>query len=300
MKDHSEIEALLPFYAAGSLAPAERQAVKRHLDTCETCRADLALWQSLGKAVQAAGRSTPVPEGLLENALGRIRAQGNRPQPWLAQKAIRLQVLLCSQILLVRREIWLASALVMVLGWTAAVLLNSSTPFQLVAPLVAAAGVVMIYGPENDPGIEVAMATVTSQRQILLVRLTLVFSYNLLLALAFSLVLLPFFPNLVFGPLILSWLAPMTFLSGGALLLSLWIGTDRAAMLTYLIWLARVIAFGTRVSSSTPMPRFVEYILLTFGYFWDQPQALLGLGVLLAGAAIWKSGLNNPRLMRRP
>jgi hypothetical protein len=44
---HQEIEELLPWYANGTLTPAEQLAVERHLDQCPACRMELAQCRAL-------------------------------------------------------------------------------------------------------------------------------------------------------------------------------------------------------------------------------------------------------------
>ena len=61
----------------------------------------------------------------------------------------------------------------------------------LVAPIVAAAGVAGTHRSRRDPAAELVAATPTSGRLLLLVRLTLVFGFDLALALAASAVLPP-------------------------------------------------------------------------------------------------------------
>jgi hypothetical protein len=87
-----------------------------------------------------------------------------------------------------------------------------------------------------------ALATPTSPWQILVARLALVFGYNLVLALAASLALLPVLPGSLLGSLILGWLGPMTFLSAVALAFSFWLGNDGTIAVTYPAWIGKWIA----------------------------------------------------------
>lgn len=56
--------------------------------------------------------------------------------------------------------------------------------------MIAAVGLALVYGPEVDPGLELALATPTAPRSVLLARMTLVFAYDLGLALAANAVVL--------------------------------------------------------------------------------------------------------------
>jgi hypothetical protein len=65
--EHQDMQALLPWYAAGSLADAEAARVQQHLRECPACRAELA-WQR--RLVETAA---PLPAGLdQERALARL------------------------------------------------------------------------------------------------------------------------------------------------------------------------------------------------------------------------------------
>jgi anti-sigma factor RsiW len=298
MNEHQEVEALLLLYVTGRLDPAQRAKVEKHLAGCQACRADLDLWRRVGAEIETADRRVTPPAGLAERALARIPAQTAKSKPGRADSIKRAWQILVTQAPLLRREIWMVSALVLVLGYIASVILQNVAGFQALAPLIAAAGIAVIYGPENDPNLEMALATTTSPRQILLARLALVFGYNLLLSLAVSLALLPFVPGLALGQLILTWLAPMTFLSGCALFLSLWIGPDMAITLTYLTWLARIVQAASNREPVIRIPDFVQASSGAFARFWENPQALLGLGLLICAAAVFSADLANRRLLR--
>lgn len=134
--------------------------------------------------------------------------------------------LLQSQARVVQREALLASALVLVLGALVTSLLNTSTdalntlPIVLLAPLAAAAGTALIYNGQVEQTLEVEQSTPVPVQVLLLARLLVVFGLDCALALAGSAILALVPPHLTFGPLVLSWLAPMTFLSMVAFMLS--------------------------------------------------------------------------------
>lgn len=76
---HHDLQALLPWYAAGSLAEDEAARVQQHLRDCPECRADLA-WQR-----RLAETAAPLPAGLdPERALARLMP---RLEPAPAAKA---------------------------------------------------------------------------------------------------------------------------------------------------------------------------------------------------------------------
>ncbi|WP_431476564.1 zf-HC2 domain-containing protein [Massilia eburnea] len=68
--EHQDMQALLPWYAAGSLADSEAERVQRHLRDCPGCRAELA-WQR--RLIETAA---PLPAALdQERALARLMAR---------------------------------------------------------------------------------------------------------------------------------------------------------------------------------------------------------------------------------
>ncbi|KQZ32697.1 zf-HC2 domain-containing protein [Duganella sp. Root1480D1] len=80
--EHQDMQALLPWYAAGSLADGEAGRVQRHLRDCPECRAELA-WQR--RLIETAA---PLPAALdQERALARLMSRLDEAPPPLAQPA---------------------------------------------------------------------------------------------------------------------------------------------------------------------------------------------------------------------
>lgn len=302
MNEHNHIADLLPLYVSGALEPDQQRAMEQHLPDCAECQADLALWRAMAGEINAGGQAIAAPRGLAERALARA-GQASRRSPFRLPGIGHLPHLLRSQIPLVQREIWPASALVIGLGYIAALISAHAGFIYALAPLVAAACVSMIYGPEHDPAYELALATPTSPRQILLARLALVFGYNLGLALVAATGLLPvlaFQPaQPLFESVLLAWLAPMTFLSAAALVLSLWMGATNAISITYVAWLVHLLA-GPLRSPQTGLGISTEMagILAAYVNFWQAPALLFLLSAALFGAAIWLAGRQEKGLLR--
>ena len=281
--NHEDFETILPLYAAGQLAEAERDAVEAHLPVCSVCQADLALWQAVSGEIRTANRSVAVPPALGERVLQQIR----RPSG-LAHPFNRAWQLLRAQTLLVHREMWPAVAAVMALGVIVAVISGHLEFVYFVAPMVAAASLAMLSGQENDPAFELTAATPTSPWKILLARLSIVSAYNLLLALAATLVLLGFAPPHLLGTLVLGWLAPMAFLSALALLLSLWLGTTNAIGLTYTLWVAHYVPYQL-IEQWTASSAWTG-VITAYQQLWQKPPLLWALAILLLGTALWSAG----------
>ena len=299
MTCRNELAELLPLYAAGTLDERERCAVAEHLAVCGDCRAELAFWQEVASAVVAEDRALPVPSpALADRALERARHRRADPLR-------RAWALLVGQVPLVRREIWPASALVMAVGWVAAILQGSSASsaiIQALAPLVAAAGLAMIWGPENDPALELALATPTSPRQVLLARLVVVYGFDLLLSLVATAGLVVVVPPALLGGVVLGWLAPMTFLSALALVLSMVIGTGNAVTVALMLWLGRGLAAGLRMSAvrgPTPSAAALVSALQAYAGLWHSPALLFALAAALLAVAIGLAGRQERALTAR-
>lgn len=240
-------QELLPAFVNGTLSKDEERRVREHLTECDVCRAELASWEAVAGATVAASGKAPAPSAQAwEGVWARIQreeAAAGSPSP--VSLVSLVWQLLKGQAPLVRNEIWVASAITMALGCVVALL--AATPsatglaLSMFAPLIAAVGVAFIYGPENDPSLELALSTPTSPRMVLLSRLTLVHGYDLALAAAAS-VLLVAVKGVSLWPLISLWLGPMLFLSALALLLSLLLGTTAASLTAMGLWGVRLLA----------------------------------------------------------
>ncbi|MBN1872870.1 MAG: hypothetical protein JXA33_01460 [Anaerolineae bacterium] len=298
MNQHTEFEDLLLLYAAdadiradadiadadirggGRLSTAERNAVEEHLRACDVCRADLHLWQAVANEIRAHNTEIRMPDHLADRALAQIHAR-----PSLQTAFLRAWQLLKAQALLIQYEVWPASAVVMLIGVVVALLAEKVGVIRFLAPLVAAASLAVIYGPEHDPATELALTTPTSPWKILLARLTLVSSYNLLLTLLASLALLTLIPPAMFGTLILEWLGPLTFLSALALLLSLWMHTSNAVTIVCSLWFIQYL-YSSQFLGMWNMPAGWQVGFSAYQQFWEMPGLLLLLSSLLFGAAL--------------
>lgn len=274
-------------YAADQLDEAARLRFEKHLAGCAECQADLGLWRAVGKEIRASDSAERLPVNLAERALQQIH------QPSAPRLAFRrVFQLLHSQTFLVQREMWPATAAVMALGVMVALVSKHAEFIYFVAPLIAAASLSILFGPEHDPAHELALTTPTSPWKLLLARLSIVSAYNLVLVLIALLVLMIAFPPGFLGTLALGMLAPMAFLSALALLLSIWIGTNNAIAISYLLWLVQSIPYQL-TGGLTVSPEWSAF-LFAYREFWHSPVLLLVLTVPLLLVALWSA--NRPRL----
>lgn len=200
--------------------------------------------------------------------------------------------LLRSQLRVMHPELWAASALVMVIGTLVTLTVNPTgsspegvVPLVLLAPLVAAIGIAYVYGPLNDPALEIELATPVSPRLLALSRVTLVFGFNLVLGVLGSLVLALFGSGWSLLPLIAAWLAPMAFLSALAFLLSvLFLDPLVSVMFSLLLWGGMSLRRSVSVDL-TPLVRLLPDVLAA-----DTRPLIWGMTVLLLGVALWLIG----------
>ncbi len=154
---------------------------------------------------------------------------------------------------LIRLPVPIASALVTALG-VALISLQagaSGLALSLIAPIVAAAGIAGTYRSGAD---ELIAATPTSSRLLLLIRLALVFGYDLVLALTASatLAVTGTAGTTTLDALVGAWLGPMALLSSLSLLIAVRWGPDVALGVAVALWALRVLAGGVLADDEWP------------------------------------------------
>ena len=268
-------------YAANQLNENERAEFENHLSGCSDCQADLSLWASVSSEINASDSAIAAPVHLADSALEAIHAPSKLTRAFKSTAQ-----LLRMQLLLMHNELWIGSAALMFIFLAMALLVVRVEVLHFFVPMIAAGMVTLIYGSEHDPATELTFATPISPWKILLARLTLVSAYNVFLALCATAALLLILPPQALGELIIGWLAPMTFLSALALLLSLWIGTSNALFISYTLWSAQYLA----LTSISEWFAFITPWIESYRQFWNDPALLFILGFALILFALWSTG----------
>lgn len=270
MKNHQDLNPLLPFYLAGTLDEKQTAAVKAHLEVCPVCREDLTLWREVEETVHVETESVRAPQQVLTNAFKEISSTKGKLNP--LEYALRVTR---AQIPMVVREIWPTSLLVLLLGFVITLLSDRAGFLFAFAPLVSVAGLAFIYNKSYDPAFELVLSTPVSQIQLLLARSGLVFGFNMLVVSLLGLGLLLHFSMDVISPLLKGWLAPMTFLSTLGLFLSIFLKPGNAISITYALWLSQFLPLTEEIQQFSG--RLSEYIL----WFWQTPTLLFLISLFL-------------------
>lgn len=203
-------------------------------------------------------------------------------------------LLLRSQFKLVRFELWLASALVMLLGILVTLMTNSHNPssailpFVLVAPIVTAVGIAYVYSLTNESALELELAAPISPRLLALARITLVLGFNLILGIFGSLILAGFGSGLTLLPLLDAWLAPMALLSSLAFFLSV-LFFDPLVSTTFSVVLWGIMTTRRYFTlDAAPLQRALETLPNLLA---EDIRPLIWLAVVvMTAAALWLTG----------
>jgi hypothetical protein len=250
-------------------------------------------WEALRQAMLSSNARLPDPSPvILQRALAQISTAQQPFQHlsisadgWQRHPFAGLFLLIRRQIPLIGQSIWAASAIVLAVGVIVAFLFpRAGGPgpdlLALAAPIVAAVGIALIYGLEHDPATELECATPTSPALILLARLVLVYSYNLLLTLVTSVVFWLVIGDIALSGLILSWLAPMLFLSALALALSVIWSSQGAIMIALSLWGLRVLMLTHKLSMVEDFAGFSNALWSNQGLLFLLAAVCVGLAFL--------------------
>ncbi len=243
---------LLPDYANRTLDAAEEEMVGAHLARCPACRLELRTWRHIATTLRSGDTEVAPPS---PHVLAHIQAAIAPPRapmpgapragasPTTRRRWGHIWAVLRVQGRLIRPGVWLAAALgiagATLYAATVARPRESTLVLAFVFPLVCAAGIALVYGPEVDPTLEIARATPTPPRQVLLSRWALLIGYNLALALGATTLLATLHGRPPWDGLAL-WLGPMAVLAAFGALLSLLAGPVTAVGGVLAVWMTRL------------------------------------------------------------
>jgi hypothetical protein len=274
----------LPELAAGRLPVDEAASVQGHVDTCASCRADLHAWRAVAEAVRDRSTAVAAPADLLARIVGQV--EGSSAARWPVRHRLRwLLDFVVGQIPIVRREIWPASAMLIATGAVVSLLLtghaSAGTVMALFAPLAAAVGLSLVYGPDNDPGLELALAAPVSPRLVLVARMTLVVGWDLALALTCTLLLGALGGGGPLLPLVAMWLGPMLILGCLCLALAVALGTRVAIAVAMALWAARILEV------SRPSDGLLAPLTPVLDAIWQSDVAAIAIAAVALAVSVW-------------
>ena len=245
-QDREHIADLLPAYANGQLDASSARQVREHLQACASCRLELTTWEALKDTALQVYASTPLPSPQLMDRVWEklVDMEVSASRRWSPAHMLRRGWLIFrAQIPLIHKSLWVASALACLFGLLLTLLMMPHTLIRmhlasnilvLFIVVVGASGSAFIYGSAVDPGFELAIATPTSLRLVMLFRMLIVLGYNFGLGMLASAVF-----SLVYGGglwgMVQLWLGPLVFLSSLCLALSFFISSTFALLCTVVL-----------------------------------------------------------------
>lgn len=191
-------------------------------------------------------------------------------------------LLLRSQLPVVANGIFLASAMVFALGAFVTLSIDEQQPQQLpvviIAPVVAATGIALLY--EDEQSYELEDASQHGMALLMLTRVLLVFSFDLAMGLLLSAGISWLTPEISLLILIEAWLFPMTFIAA----LSFWVTVASgnsffAIALSMGIWVSHL---GWSAQPSGWLKQWLVFEGLSNGSI-----QLIGVSVLMLLSAFW-------------
>jgi hypothetical protein len=190
----------------------------------------------------------------------------------LVSEFFALLILVRTQVSLFQLSFWLASCLIVLLGGLLTLggpVLNPTFLLQVTGPLLSYLGTTVAFRGNGLHMLEFELACPPSPRQLTLSRLIIVLSYDIVLGLLLSTFLWSF-SRFSFWLLTLHWLAPLLLGTGLTLFLSLRIPIHQAAGISYVGWLAVLVA--GMISQNG-----IQRLTGTFSYGTELVFALAGL-----------------------
>lgn len=296
--DGGHISALLARYTRGDLGATDAARVRAHLRACAACRDELALRDAVSRRTHAEMAAMAAPSLAL---LDRVWAEAERPAvpqsrapltAALGAQVARGWALTRMQAKLLPRGVWIIAPAAMLLAVATALAWHGHTYPPLVlgffVTTATAGGAALLYGPEGDPSLELALATPTRPHVVLLSRFVLALCYNVALALGATL-LLSAVRSGGFAQLAASWLGPTLLLSGLSLLLSVRRGSMAGIAAIAGLWCLRLILL-----LALPPAQTGASLWSLLGAIWQTTPITLAAAALLCVAAI----LATPREVR--
>jgi hypothetical protein len=284
--EHVSAESVLA--ALAGRAEADDEAAWAHLNVCSSCRAGAQEWSRMREALSSWSWSLPAPRPLAVPALTCRPAR-----PAVTASAWHAMTVVAAQVPVVRRQVWAATAIVAAIGCLVVAVTGAAagTVLTLTAPVTAALGLAVIYGPDSDPCAEVSACCPVSPRTVLLARLAVVAGYDLAVALCATLLLAGTGTGSGVRALITAWLGPLLAMAGLSVLLSVLFRPWAGVMAALFLWTLRVLTLS---------PARPAVLAVFTGWLWSTTPVTAAVAACALVVAIFTAGRRENRLDRRP
>jgi putative zinc finger protein len=265
-RDREHMADLLPAYVNGQLESSSARLVREHLLSCASCRLELLTWEALKDSARQVYAETPLPSPqLMEQVWSKIASEEMQlARIWSPTRLLRRgwQVFR-AQMPLIHKSLWVASALVCLFGLVLVLVMARDAVgharwagdlLVLFIIVAGASGSAFIYGSAVDPGFELALATPTSVRFVMICRMIIVLGYNFLLGTLASAIFAIVCGGSLWG-MVQLWLGPLLFLSALCLTLSLFVSSAFALICTAVIEMLQAFpaTLGDRLGFPLPI-----------------------------------------------
>jgi hypothetical protein len=271
--EHPSQASILALLAGRGEAGAE--AVRVHLGSCASCGSVAQDWSRLREALSSWSGSLPAPRPLT--------VPPPAARPGIIARAWHAMTVVAAQVPVVRRQIWAATALVAGVGYLAVAVTGvvAGTVLALTAPVTAAIGLALIYGPDSDPCAEISLSCPVPPRTVLLARLVVVAGYDLAVGFAATLLLAGTGGEGGLWSLVTMWLGPLLAMSALSVLLSVVFRSWAGVMTALCLWTLRVI---------TMSPAHPAVVAAATGWLWSTTPATAAVAAVAIAAAVFTAG----------
>lgn len=174
---------------------------------------------------------------------------------------------------LISKTYWLSSVVLFVMGYLLTSVINNNYYYgvAILAPIPFILGLLEVLKGREQGVLEIELTCKISAREIMLSRLVVIGLYNTFLNTLFSAITSLIMPEVVLWKIMISWIAPFTFISCLALWLAMRVRGGFAVTAVLSIWMVAVLA----VLSSQPALRYLAQVdALVY-------MIVSGLGVIL-------------------
>jgi hypothetical protein len=159
---------------------------------------------------------------------------------------------------LISKTYWLSSVVLFVMGYLITSVIDNNYYYgvAIFAPIPFILGLLEVLKGREQGVLEIELTCKISAREIMLSRLVVIGLYNTFLNTLFSAITSLIIPEVVLWKIMISWIAPFTFISCLALWLAMRVRGGFAVTAVLLIWMVAVLA----VLSSQPALRYLAQV----------------------------------------